>query len=102
MIELVNTPQEAVSMIRDSAYAVKIKCLACSESQFMPYVPPIIQEGTLVIGHYSFPLKLIEMVTARYKSEYGKLETKYKVESMYFRQFLNDIAVQELGKFESK
>lgn len=100
MIEFVSTPLEAVSKVCDNAYAIKIKCLACSESQFIPYNPPIIQDGTLVIGHHSFPLKLIEVVTARYKHTYGKQETKYKVESGYFRQFLNDTAIQELKKFE--
>lgn len=100
MMELVSTPREAVSSISDNVYNIKIKCLACSESKFIPYVPPIIQEGTLIIGEHSFPLNLIEMVTIRWKDNYGKWERKYKVESRYFRQFLNDAAIQELERFE--
>ena len=69
MLELVSTPQEAVSSISDNVYNIKIKCLACSESKFIPYAPPIIQEGTLIIGEHSFPLNLIEMVTIRWKDK---------------------------------
>jgi len=100
MMELVSTPQEAVSYISNDVYNIKIKCLACSESKFIPYVPPIVQDGTLIIGEHSFPLKLIEMVTARWKDEYTRGERKYKVDSRYFRQFFNDAAIKELEKFE--
>lgn len=101
MTELVSTPQEAVDIIGEDVYNIKIKCLACSESRFIPYVPPVIQDGTLIIGEHSFPLRLIEKVTVRKKNEYGKWETKYKIDSRYFRQFFNDEAIQELERFES-
>lgn len=101
MTELVSTPQEAVDNICENAYNIKIKCLACSESRFISYVPLIIQNGILTIGEHSFPLKLIEMITIRWKNEYGKWEKKYKVDSRYFRQFFNDEAIQELERFES-
>lgn len=100
MAELVGTPQEAVVLISENVYNIKIKCLACSESRFIPYVPSIIQDETLIIGEHSFPLKLIEMVIARGKNEYGKWETKYKVDSRYFRQFFNEKAIQELEKYD--
>ncbi len=99
MLELVSTPQEAVSSISDNVYNIKIKCLACSESKFIPFAPPIIQEGIMIIGEHSFPLNLIEMVTIRWKDNYGKWEKKYKVESRYFRQFFNDATIQELERF---
>lgn len=100
MTELVNTPKEAVDIICEDVYNIKIKCLACSESRFIPYVSPNIQDGTLIIGKHSFPFKLIEMVTVRGKNEYGKWETKYKVDSRYFRQFFNEETIQELERFE--
>lgn len=100
MIELVSTPQEAVDNICENAYNIKIKCLACSESQFISYVPLIIQDGILIIGEHSFPLKLIEMITVRWKDEYGKWEKKYKVDSRYFRQFFTNEVIQELEGFK--
>lgn len=99
MTELVSTPEEAISRIHGEAYIIKIKCLACTESRFINYAPPIIHDGKLVIGEHSFPIKLIEMVTVRWRDEFGKYENRYKVESRYFRQFLNNAALDELGKF---
>lgn len=99
MTELVSTPEEALNDIHEHTYNIKIKCLACSESSFIPYVPHIIQEGKLIIGERSFPLKLIEAITVRWKDEYGKQENRYKVESKYFSQFLNRTALDELEKF---
>lgn len=99
-MELVRTPEEAVDHISENVYNIKIKCLACSESKFIAYVPPIIQDGTLIIGEHSFPLRLIEMVTVRGKNEYGKCESKYKVDSSYFRQFFSEEAIQELERFD--
>ena len=98
MTELVSTPEEAINLIHGDAYNIKIKCLACSESEFIPYVPPIIHEGKLMVGEHSFPLRLVEMVTFRWKNEFGKWESRYKVESSYFRQFLNNTARQELER----
>lgn len=100
MLEIVNTPQEAIKFISSNVYNVKIKCLACSESRFIPYVLPMIRDGVLMIGEQSFPLGLIEMVTVRWKDEYGKWEAKYKVDSGYFRQFFNEKAIKELEKLE--
>lgn len=100
MLDLVNTPQEAISFIDTDAYNIKIKCLACSESAFIPYRKPFEDNGKLVIGEYSFPLNLIEMVTVRCKNQFCRWETKYKVDSRYFKQFLSDAALQELEKFE--
>lgn len=100
MTELVSSPEEAIANIPEEAYNIKLKCLACSESKFIPYVTPIMQDEILIIGEHSFPLKLIEMVTARWKDEYGKREAKYKVDSRYFRQFFNECAIQELEKFD--
>lgn len=101
MMELVNTPQEALSLIGDDVYNIKIKCVACSESKFIPYVPPIIQDGKLMIGEHSFPLRLIETITFRWKNKNARGERKYKVDSRYFMQFFNEEAVQELKRFES-
>ncbi len=39
------------------------------------------------------------MITIRWKDEYGKHEAKYKIDSIYFRQFFNDTAIQELERF---
>lgn len=99
MIELVSTPEEAVGFIHENAYNIKIKCLACSDSKFIPYEEPVIRDGTLTIGKHSFPLRLAEMITVRYRNEYHKQEMRYKVDRMYFRQFLNDTALQEPEDF---
>lgn len=100
MMELVSTPEEAVGSIHENAYNIKIKCLACSESKFIPYGQPVIRNRTLTIGKHSFPLRLVEMVTVRGRDENHRWEIRYKVDSMYFRQFLNDIALQELEDFD--
>lgn len=100
MTELVSTPEEAVGSIHENAYNIKIKCLACSESKFIPYVQPVIWNGTLTIGEHSFPLRLVEMVTVRCRNEHHRWEIRYKVYGMYFRQFLNEIALQELEDFD--
>lgn len=100
MLNLVNTPQEAISFNDTDAYNIKIKCLACSESAFIPFTELYEDNGKLVIGKHSFPINLIEMVTVRYKNEFRRWEEKYKVDSRYFRQFLGDAALQELEKFE--
>ena len=100
MTELVSTPQEAIDIICEDVYNIKIKCLACSESGFIPYVPPSIQDGTLVIGEHSYPLRMVEMIIVRCKNEYRKWERKYKVNSRYFRQFFNEEAIQELERFD--
>lgn len=101
MLDIVNTPQEAVALLDANAYNIKIKCLSCFESRFIPYIQPFEDNGKLVIGQHSFPLILIEMITVRCKNEICKWEIKYKVDSRYFRQFLNNVALQELEKFES-
>lgn len=99
MVELVSTPEEALGRIPECVYNIKVKCLACSEGRFIPYTPPVIKEGKLIIGEHLYPLKLIEALTVRCKNEYGKWENRYKIESRYFRQFLNGNALDELGKF---
>ena len=40
------------------------------------------------------------MVTVRYKDEFSRWEEKYKVDSRYFRLFLNNAALKELDEFE--
>ena len=100
MLNLVNTPQEAISFNDTDAYNIKIKCLACSESGFIEYERPYEDNGKLIIGKHSFPLNLIEMVTVRCKNQFSRWETQYKVDSRYFRQFLSEAALQELEEFE--
>ena len=67
--------------------------------KFIPYVQPVIQDVRLIIGKHSFPINFIEMITIRWKDEYGKHGAKYKIDSIYFRQFFNDTAIQELERF---
>jgi len=100
MLNVVNTPQEAISFSDMDAYNIKIKCLVCSESRFIQYERPYEDKGKLVIGEHSFPLNLIELVTVRFKDEFRRWEERYKVDSRYFRQFLSEAALQELEEFE--
>ena len=100
-INIVETPQKIFDSIQIKPYIIKIKCLACSETKFLPYVEPVIKNGTLYIGSSSFPLDLIEKVTVRHTWEYEKEETVFKVNSLYFRQFLNEEAKQKLKEFEA-
>ncbi len=100
MIEIVSTPQETVNYISSNVYNIKIKCLGGSESNFIPYVPPMVYDGALVIEEHSFSINLIEIITVRCKNEYGKREEKYKADSRYFRHFFNDDVIHELERFE--
>lgn len=43
MLELYNSPEEIVSMLKNlNPYVIKIKCIACSETPFIPFQHPII------------------------------------------------------------
>lgn len=75
------------------------KFLNQGKIKFIPYVQPVIQDVKLIIGKHSFPINFIEMITIRWKDEYGKHEAKYKIDSIYFRQFFNDTAIRELERF---
>lgn len=57
MLNLVNTPQEAIAFIGTDAYNIKIKCLACSESGFIQYERPYEANGKLIIGGAFFPFE---------------------------------------------
>lgn len=101
-MEYVKEPLEAVEKIPDNAYLVKIKCLGCSETNFLQYEKPIIKNNKLFIGKLAFPFNLIEMITFRNKTIYGKYEESYKVESTYFYKFFNEKAILELEEFDKR
>ena len=107
--EILDTPEEIVEKImrRGGIYVIKVKCLACSEGSFIPYVPPVIDGGKLIIGRYSYPVELVEMVTIRYKyivKEAGDMpirgEVRYKVSSLRLNLLLSAHALERLKEFE--
>ena len=104
MIELYDSPEEIVSMLKNfNPYVIKIKCIACSETPFMPFQHPVINGNTLTIGCCSYPLSLLEYVVVRYTEDFGtssiKREETYKVKASYLQTLLNEHALQELKQF---
>lgn len=104
MIELYDSPEEIVSMLKNlSPYVIKIKCIACSETSFMPFQHPVIHDNTLTIGCCSYPLSLLEYVVVKYKEDFGTFSMKrketYKVKASYLQTLLNEHALQELKQF---
>lgn len=98
---VVDNPKYIMATIQNyNPYIIKIKCICCSETSFMNYETPIETEDKLKIGKSSFPIKLIERITIRYRDELlGASEIQFKVSSQYFLQFLNDDAKESLLEF---
>lgn len=78
-------PEDAVERVLrkgGSPYIIRVKCMGCPECPFRPYVKPVIEEGRLRIGEYSYPIRTLEKITIRYK-ERG-FETEEKIEEIYY------------------
>lgn len=87
-----DTPQDVINEITriKGIYNIKIKCLACSESCFIPYKNMVVEDSKIVIGGHSFPVFMIEKVTIRYCYTGMKYEAKYKVSAKYLKTLLNE------------
>lgn len=104
MIELFDRPEEIISMLQNAEpYVIKIKCIACSETQFMPFQPLIVCDNVVTIGCCSYPPHLIESVTVRYKTSFEtsifRTQETYKVKASYLQTLLSEQALRELREF---
>ena len=99
---LVNEPEDIVDLLKDmeDIYLIKVKCIACSESVFFPYVIPQIEGEALVIGERSFPIRMVEKITIRKNVEELRIEEQYKVSNSYLKSFLDDESREVLKKFD--
>ncbi len=98
MVEFFDSSEDIISMLKKvEPYVIKIKCIACSETQFMPFHYPIIDDSTVTIGCCSYPLHLIEYVVVKYKEDVGIFSVKtkeiYKVKARYLQTLLSEQAL---------
>ena len=87
MVELFDSPEKIISMLQNvEPYVIKIKCIACSETQFMPFQSLIVHENKVTIGCCSYPLHLIEYVVVKYKNDFENADAVKTVNFSDFRQ----------------
>lgn len=98
---ILNTPQDVINEIikTEDIYNIKIKCLACSESDFIRYEDIVVTDSKVTIGEHSFPIYMIEKATIRYRCAGIKLESQYKVSAKYLKTLLNEEAQKILADF---
>lgn len=100
---ILDTPQDVINKIVKSEnagiYNIKIKCLGCSETNFIRYENMVVTDSKIAIGEHIFPVFIIEKVTIRYKFAGEKFEVRYKVSAKYFRTLLNEDAQKFLAEF---
>lgn len=98
---ILNTPQDVINEIikKEDIYNIKIKCLACSESNFIRYEDMVVTDSKVTIGEHSFPLSMIEKITIRYRCVGIKFESQYKVSAIYVKSLLNEEAQKILADF---
>ena len=96
-----NTPEEAAEGAGaiEGAYVIKVKCLGCSETGFVPYDKISTEDGKLSVGTRFYPLSLVEQISVRTMEKHiGRVEYVFKVCSEYFQAVLRDEAIEELKK----
>lgn len=100
---ILDTPQDVINEIvkaeNAGIYNIKIKCLGCSETNFIRYENMVVTDSKIAIGEHIFPVFMIEKVTIRCRDEGIKLEYQYKVSAKYLKTLLNEDAQKLLVEF---
>ena len=76
---------------------IKVKCICCTETPFVEFVMPQEENGRLIIRQMSVPKSLVESLTVRYKTPYGKMDVRYKVAATTLNALLNEKARMEMS-----